>query len=270
MEVVLDGVDAGPEPRHAVLHGCSLRIGAGEQLALIGPSGAGKTTLLHALGMALAPQAGRVLHQQRDVWQLRGAARQRARAGVFLAPQAPPLPPRQRVVTAVLAGRLASMSLWQSLRSLLLPLEPELAARALQRFDLADKLYQRVDRLSGGERQRVGLARALVSPANLWLIDEPLSSLDPVRARQAVHTLTAAAHERGATLVVSFHQVDVALACFPRVLGLRAGRILFDRASTEVDAETLAQLYDGDSAQADTPDGAADAASAGAALARCA
>ncbi|MDE3011335.1 MAG: ATP-binding cassette domain-containing protein [Pseudomonadota bacterium] len=247
MEVKLTGLAAGPQPQLTVLQDVSLGLSSGEQVALIGPSGAGKTTLLHVLGMALAPQAGTLRHDGRDVWALGGAARQRARAGVFLAPQTPPLPPRQRVVTAVLAARLAQMGLWRSLRAWVLPLEPALAEQALRRFDLADKLYERVDRLSGGERQRVGLARALVSPASLWLVDEPLSSLDPVRARQAVQALTAAAAARGATLAVSFHQVDVALACFPRVIGVRDGRIVFDRASAEVDPDSLARLYAGDS-----------------------
>ena len=104
------------------------------------------------------------------------------RARLFLAPQVPPLPPRQRVVTAVLAGRLPAWALAASLRSLIYPSDIAGAHAALARFDLADKLFDRVDRLSGGERQRVGLARALPSPAALWLIDEPLSSLDPTRA----------------------------------------------------------------------------------------
>jgi len=117
------------------------------------------------------------------------------------------------------------------------------AHSALERFDLGDKLWERVDRLSGGERQRVGLARALVSPSSLWLIDEPLSALDPTRATQAVRGLTQLARERGVTLVATLHQVDLALANFPRVLGLREGRLVFDLPSYEVDAVRLAHLY---------------------------
>ncbi len=109
--------------------------------------------------------------------------------------------------------------------------------------DLAEKVWDRVDRLSGGERQRVGLARALVSAASLWLIDEPLSSLDPSRAALAIETLTQCAREQGATLVTTLHQVDVATR-FARVIGLRDGELKFDLPSSEVTPQRLAELYD--------------------------
>lgn len=222
----------------------SLRIGAGEQLAVIGPSGAGKTTLLQVLACALPPSAGTLQVDGLQPWQLPRRSLQRLRGRLFLAPQVPPLPPRQRVVTAVLAGRLPAMGLWQSVRSLFYPADIPAAYEALDRFDLADKLFERVDRLSGGERQRVGLARALLSPASLWLIDEPLSALDPTRSRQAIGTLVDTARERDATLVATLHQVDVALAHFPRIIGLRDGQLAFDLPAAEVTRERLAALYD--------------------------
>ncbi|HMN94603.1 MAG TPA: ATP-binding cassette domain-containing protein [Hydrogenophaga sp.] len=222
----------------------ALQIGAGEQVAVIGPSGAGKTTLLQVLACALPPSAGTFTVDAQSPWQLPRRALQRLRGRLFLAPQVPPLPPRQRVVTAVLAGRLPAMGLWQSLRSLFYPADIPAAFDALDRFDLADKLFERVDRLSGGERQRVGLARALLSPASLWLIDEPLSALDPTRSRQAIGTLVDTARERGATLVATLHQVDVALAHFPRIIGLRDGQLAFDLPSAEVTRARLAALYD--------------------------
>jgi phosphonate transport system ATP-binding protein len=109
---------------------------------------------------------------------------------------------------------------------------------------LVDKLFARVDRLSGGERQRVGLARALVSPAVLWLVDEPLSALDPNRAEQAIAALLRLARERGITLLTTMHQVDTALAHFPRIVGLRHGAISFDLPAAQVGREQLAQLYE--------------------------
>ncbi|QTN29390.1 ATP-binding cassette domain-containing protein [Rhodoferax sp. AJA081-3] len=225
------------------LHAVSLEVAAGEQVAIIGPSGAGKTTLLHLLACALKPSAGRLLLDGQDPWQLSRGALQRQRAALFLAPQVPPLPPRQRVVTAVLAGRLPHEGLWTSLRSLFYPVDIPRAERALAGFDVADKLFERVDRLSGGERQRVGLARALVSQASLLLVDEPLSALDPTRSQHAVQTLTQAAHARGATLVATLHHVEMALAHFPRIVGLRDGALAFDLPAADVTPAHLQALY---------------------------
>jgi len=218
-------------------------VAQGEQLAVIGPSGAGKTTLLQLLACALPPGSGGVRLDGQDPWTLSRSALQSLRGRLFMAPQVPPLPPRQRVVTAVLAGQLPAMSLLASIRSLFYPSDIPAAHAALDRFDLAEKLFERVDRLSGGERQRVGLARALVAPASLWLVDEPLSALDPTRSRQAMATLIGGAVERGATLVATLHQVDVALANFPRIVGLRDGELAFDLPAAEVTPERLARLY---------------------------
>ncbi len=210
---------------------------------MIGPSGAGKTTLLAVLACALKPAGGSVLLNDADPWRLSTGALQRLRGDLFLAPQTPPLPPRQRVITSVLAGRLPRQSLFASLRSLIYPTQIETAHAALARFDLADKLFERVDRLSGGERQRVALARALLSQAGLWLVDEPLSALDPTRAVQAIDTLIDSATERQATLVCSLHQVDVALAKFPRIVGLRDGAVAFDLPVAQVTHAMIARLY---------------------------
>lgn len=226
------------------LNGLNLQLAAGEQVAVIGPSGAGKTTLLQVLACALPPTRGTLTLGGQNPWQLPRPALQRLRGQLFLAPQVPPLPPRQRVVTSVLAGRLPAWGLWHSLRSLFYPADIPAAFDALERFDLGDKLFERVDRLSGGERQRVGLARGLLAPARLWLIDEPLSALDPTRSRQAVSTLLTGARERGVTLVATLHQVDVALAHFPRVVGMRDGAVAFDLPAAQVTPERLAKLYD--------------------------
>jgi phosphonate transport system ATP-binding protein len=225
------------------LQALSLQLAAGEQVAVIGPSGAGKTTLLQVLAASLRPSQGVVRLGGQDPWQLGAAALRQLRGQLFLAPQVPPLPPRQRVVTSVLAGRLPAMGLWGSLRSLFYPSDIPAAFEALNHFDLSDKLFDRVDRLSGGERQRVGLARCLLAPAQLWLIDEPLSALDPLRARLAMAALTEQAKLRQATLVATLHQVDMALAHFPRVLGLRDGRCVFDLPAAQVSPQRLADLY---------------------------
>ena len=235
-----------PAARHGApdaLRALSLDVAAGEQIAVIGPSGAGKTTLLHLLACALAPSAGALALDDRYPWTLPRADLHRLRGSLFLAPQVPPLPPRQRVVTAVLAGRLPHIGRWHSLRCLFYPCAIAMADAALARFDLSDKLFERVDRLSGGERQRVGLARALVAEASLFLVDEPLSALDPTRATQALAALTQAARERGATLVSTLHHVEMALAHFPRIIGLREGELVFDLPAAQVTPERLRALY---------------------------
>lgn len=245
--------------RHPAAHGGALPalrtldlvVASGEQVAVIGPSGAGKTTLLHLLACALEPSAGGLELDGHDPWRLSRRELQRLRGRLFLAPQVPPLPPRQRVVTAVLAGRLPHIGLWHALRSLFYPTGITQADAALARFDVSDKLFARVDRLSGGERQRVGLARALLSQAKLLLVDEPLSALDPARAGQALDTLTHWARESGATLVATLHDVPLALQHFPRIIGLREGSLAFDLPTAQVTAELLRDLYAQEPTQVD-------------------
>lgn len=220
-----------------------LSIAPGEQVALIGPSGAGKTTLLHTLALAQMPSSGNLTAFGGDPWALSSKARHVLRAQLFLAPQTPPLPPRQRVVSAVLAGRLPQWSLWRAIVSLLRPVDPQAAFDALARFNLQHKLYARVDRLSGGERQRCGMARLLVSDARLFLVDEPLSALDPILALQTLQVLKDEARSRNATLVCSLHQVELARAQFSRIIGLRDGRIVFDAARLAVTDAMIAALY---------------------------
>jgi phosphonate transport system ATP-binding protein len=243
--------------RAHALHDIALEVKAGEQIALIGPSGAGKTTLLATLACGHRPDAGTFEVFGTDPWALNERERHKLRARLFLAPQTPPLPPRQRVVTAVLAARLPQWSLWQALVSLVKPADPEAAWRALSRFNLGDKLYARVDRLSGGERQRCGLARLLLSTSQALLVDEPLSALDPALSQLTLTTLQQEAAARNAALVCSLHQVDLALAHFPRIVALKDGRVAFDLPRERVTQAMIDELYLNEQppANAPAPDG---------------
>ena len=252
MSFCLNGVGLTHANGFAALKGISLQAKKGERIALIGPSGAGKTSLLSVLGTALAPTAGTadILDFGQNI-SPKGTsfgarltvelARLRARIGTVH--QAPPIPGRQRVVTAVLAGKLGQWPAWKSLASLLYPLDVPGARAALERVDLADKLFARCDQLSGGQLQRVGIARVLYQQPDLILADEPVSALDPNLALSAVRLLIADAEARGATLVASLHAVDLALANFSRIIGVKAGHIAFDLPASEVGVPLLHDLY---------------------------
>jgi phosphonate transport system ATP-binding protein len=165
------------------------------------------------------------------------------RARIGTVHQAPPIPGRQRAITAVLAGRLGQWPLWKSLASLIYPLDIPGARDALTRVELADKLFARCDQLSGGQLQRVGIARMLYQQPDLILADEPVSALDPTLAEATIHLLVTDARARGATLIASLHAVDLALGHFSRIVGVRAGRIAFDLPAPQVTDSLLHELY---------------------------
>ncbi len=243
MSFALHGVGLVHASGHRALHPLDLAAAPGERLALIGPSGAGKTSLLRLVGAALRPTEGRLDSLDADPWRLPARELRRLRARIGLVHQAPPIPPRLRVVTAVLAGRLGSWSLPRALASLVHPLDIAGARDVLERLELGDRLFDRCDRLSGGQLQRVGIARVLYQAPRLLLVDEPVSALDPARADAALGQLVAHGEETGATLLASLHAVDLALKWFPRIVGLREGRIVFDCPAGEVDRAMLDALY---------------------------
>ncbi len=221
----------------------SLQVKAGEHLAIIGPSGSGKTTLLQIIAAAMKPNSGSLSIGGVNPWSISGKALMHLRQSLFYAPQIPPLPPRQRVITSLSASRLGEMGFGKSMLNLFYPQYSQAAFDTLSQFDLGEKLWSRVDRLSGGERQRVGLAKILMSRSDLWLVDEPLSALDPKRSRQAIQILIAEAKRRGVTLIVTLHQVDVATKEFSRVIGLQGGTLSFDLPSAELNPNILRSLY---------------------------
>jgi phosphonate transport system ATP-binding protein len=225
------------------VHGLDLQLAPGERVAVIGPSGAGKTSLLRLLGTALRPTVGRLDVLGANPWQLAAGDLRRLRTRIGTIHQAPPIPPRLRVVTAVLAGRLGRWPAAKGLLSLLYPADIAGARAALARLDLADRLFERCDRLSGGQLQRVGIARVLYQQPELILADEPVSALDPMLADAAIAQIVAEAGQRGATVVASLHAVDLALKWFPRVIGLRGGELAFDLPAAQVDAAMLRDLY---------------------------
>lgn len=244
MGFALDGVGLTHANGFAALRNISLQASQGECVALIGPSGAGKTTLLSVIGTALAPDTGRVrVLDQASPTTLGRAPLRQLRSRIGTVHQAPPLPARQRVVTTVLAGRIGQWPWWRSLASLFYPLDIAGARSALAPLDLSDKLYVRCDQLSGGQLQRAGIARVLYQQPELLLADEPVSALDPALALATVRLLVQDARARNCTLVTSLHAVDLALECFDRIVGIRAGEVLFDLPAAQVTQQHLHELY---------------------------
>jgi phosphonate transport system ATP-binding protein len=231
--------------RHVALDGVNLEIRRGERVAFIGPSGAGKTTLFRLLNCTLRPTSGHLWIDGESVESLHGKRLRQARRAIGSIYQQHNLVPRLRVVHNVLAGQLGRWPTYRSLLSLLKPADVELAHEALKQVGIADKLFQRTDELSGGQQQRVAIARALVQNPDVILADEPVSSVDPTLATAIVRLLIDITQGTHKTLLVSLHSVDLALAYFPRVIGIKAGKAVFDSAPVKISDAMLEDLYSG-------------------------
>ena len=229
--------------RLVALEEVDLSVHAGEHVALVGPSGAGKSTLLRLCTAAVQPSAGEVEVFDQVLSRVTPRQLVAVRRRIGAVHQQLHLVGRLRVVHNVLAGRLGHWPWWRALLSLVHPLEVDAARAALARVGVVDTLLARTDSLSGGEQQRVALARVLVQQPELVLADEPVASLDPVRGEEVLRLLTGAVVGRTSTLLVSLHDLDLALRHCDRVVGLRQGRVLFDLPPAEVTEDLRRQLY---------------------------
>lgn len=231
------------------LRGVDLRVEEGERVALIGPSGCGKTTLLKVLGAQLAPDEGSLMVLGKDPQGLDERGLRELRSALAFIPQDLGLVQNTRVIQNVVGGGFGKRSLFGALRDLLLPAleERQRIFELLERVGIAEKMYDRVDSLSGGQQQRVAVARSLYQNPQALLADEPISAVDPARARQLLELLVGLCEEEKLTLVVSMHQLELAREFFPRIVGLKAGEVLFDGAVESLGAEEEKNLYELDS-----------------------
>lgn len=225
------------------LAGVDLRIDAGERVGLLGPSGAGKSTLLGVLGARVPPSEGTATVLGVSVDHLRGRAARTLRGRIGTVHQHLALTDPVRVVHNVNAGRLADWSTWRSLRSLVSPVDRNDVLDALDRVDIADKIDEPTHALSGGERQRVAVARLLVQDPDLVLADEPAASLDPELGRLVVQLLTDVVASADRALVISLHDPALARSTCDRLIGLRAGAVVFDEATEVVSDEMVDAVY---------------------------
>lgn len=244
-QYVLDQVRKVFGREQAALDGIDLRIRKGERVALIGPSGAGKTTLFRLLNFTLRPSAGKLWVDGTDIESLHGRRLRQARCRIGTVYQQHNLVPRLKVVHNVLAGGLGRWATLRSLWSLLSPSDIEVAHRALAEVGIPDKIFERTDELSGGQQQRVAIARVLVQNPEVILADEPVSSVDPSLASSIVRLLIDISRDMQKTLVMSLHSVDLALAYFPRIVGIKKGTTVFDSSPDKISEEMLEDLYAG-------------------------
>jgi phosphonate transport system ATP-binding protein len=209
----------------AALQDVSLRVGAGERVAVIGPSGSGKTTLFRAISGFVPIETGRILIGGADIIRARGGQLRTLRRGIGVIAQQHDMVERMRVYHNVMAGALGRWSTLRALRHLFLPLRAELdeARFALERVGVADKLRVRTSELSGGQQQRVAIARALVQQPLIMLADEPVASLDPELSQHILSLLCRLASEAQIALLCSLHQHDLAERYFDRIVQLRDG-----------------------------------------------
>jgi phosphonate transport system ATP-binding protein len=238
------------------LAGVDVTVNRGERVALIGPSGAGKTTLFRILNLTLRPTSGKLWLDGSEVDNLHGKKLREARRKIGTVYQQHNLVPRLKVIHNVLSGKLGSWSTLRSLASLLKPSEIGIAYQALKQVGIEKKIFSRTDELSGGQQQRVAIARVLIQDPEVILADEPVSSVDPSLATAIVKLLIDISRQTGKTLLVNLHSVHLALSYFPRVIGVKNGEVMFDRAPDKISQDLLEELYSGH--LPDTEESAAD------------
>ncbi len=219
-----------------------LAIAQGERVAVVGPSGSGKTTLLRLLNGSLGATAGEVsVLGERLQPGRRPPREQRRRVGMVYQDFA--LVERASVFANVLYGRLGHAHPWLSLLGHFAAEDRARAEAAIAEVGLADQADQRADALSGGQRQRVAIARVLAQEPALILADEPISNLDPALTEGILALLVAACERRGATLVMSLHQPQLARQHGERVIGINGGRIVLDAPAGRLTPQALHEVY---------------------------
>lgn len=221
----------------------SLVIGAGEMVGVIGRSGAGKSTLLRSLNRLVEPDSGRIRFEGREILDLRGRDLRTWRRQCAMVFQQFNLIPRLDVLTNVLIGRLSEQATWRTMLKMFNAVDRALAILMLERVEMAQYAFQRVDTLSGGQQQRVAIARALVQQPRIILADEPIASLDPRSAQQVMERLSSINTEDATTVLCNLHTLDAARAFCSRIIGMKAGRVVYDGLPDGLSEAVLRDVY---------------------------
>ena len=227
-----------PNGLHA-LKNISLEINQGEFVAIIGLSGAGKSTLLRTINRMHDISEGSLTVNGQEINDLAGKDLRKFRRKIGMVFQSFNLVTRTTVVNNVLTSRVPDMPLWKSIIGLYSKEDKVIALEALDKVGILDKAYVRADQLSGGQQQRVALARTLAQKPEIILADEPVAALDPITAKQVMDDFKKINKELNMSVLINIHHVDLALKYADRVIGIKAGEIVYDGPSGEV----LKQIY---------------------------
>lgn len=225
------------------LDGVTLEIPDGQFVVVVGLSGAGKSTLIRTINGIVRTSAGAL---EVDGFRVDGASNRglrelRSRVGMIF--QSFNLVSRSTVLNNVLTGRLHSTPWWRALFGWWRKADTELAFQSLERVGIVEKAYNRASALSGGQQQRVAIARALAQEPSVILADEPVASLDPPTANMVMRDLQRINRELGITVVVNLHFLDLATTYADRIIGMRAGKVVFDGTAAETDDAVFEQIY---------------------------
>ena len=225
------------------LKNVSLEIKQGEFVAIIGLSGAGKSTLLRTINRMHDISEGSLIVNGQEIKNLKGKDLRTFRRKVGMVFQSFNLVTRTTVINNVLTSRVPDMPLWKSIIGLYSKEDKIIALEALDKVGILDKAYVRADQLSGGQQQRVALARTLAQKPEIILADEPVAALDPITATQVMDDFKKINKELNMSVLINIHHVDLALKYADRVIGIKAGEIVYDGAAKDVTNEVLKQIY---------------------------
>ncbi len=223
----------------------TLNIEQGEFVAIIGLSGAGKSTLLRSINRMHDITSGTLTVDDQDVMALKGKELRRFRRNIGMIFQSFNLVTRTTVIRNVLTARVPDMPLWRAILGSFKKEDKIFALECLDKVGILDKAYVRADQLSGGQQQRVALARTLAQDPKIILADEPVASLDPVTAKQVMEDFVRINQEMNITILINIHHVELALTYAKRVIGIRAGKVVYDGPAENVDQEILDEIYEG-------------------------
>lgn len=228
---------------YKALKDINLTINDGDFVCIIGLSGAGKSTLLRTINKMHNITSGSLVVNGEDISKAKGKKLREIRRNIGMIFQSFNLVNRSSVFKNVLAGRVGYHSTFETIFGLYTKKEKMLALQSLDKLGILDKAFVRADQLSGGQQQRVALARALTQEPRLILADEPVASLDPVTTLSVMDDFKRINKDFNITIVANMHHVDLALKYATRIIGIKAGEIVFDGTPDEVTDEVTTRIY---------------------------